>query len=99
VRADLRLYAARLVDVPAVRAKGLLVLVHELPENAGLEITAVNFADAPVDETVPIRGAAPSSKATDVLDPKAPKTDIDAAGSLRLQLDAYEAKALVTRGP
>ena len=35
VRADLHLYAARLVDVPSVQAKGLLVLVHELPENAG----------------------------------------------------------------
>jgi trehalose synthase len=95
-RADLRLYAARLADVPAVQAKGLLVLVHELPENAGLEITAINFADTPVDETVSIRGAAPSSKATDVLDPRAPKVDIDAAANLRLQLDAYAAKALVT---
>jgi trehalose synthase len=97
VRAELRLYAARLVDVPAVRAKGLLVLVHELPENAGLEITAINFSDTPVDETVPIRGAAPSSQANDVLDPSAPKLDIDAAGNLGLRLDAYEAKALVTR--
>src|SRR2546430_1036224 len=42
-RADLRLYAARLVDIPAVQSKGLFVLVHELPEHSGLEVTAINF--------------------------------------------------------
>src|SRR2546429_252466 len=36
VRADLRLYAARVLDVPSVRAQGLLVLVHELPQDAGI---------------------------------------------------------------
>jgi hypothetical protein len=97
VRAELRLYAARLVDIPAVQAKGLLVLVHELPENAGLEITAINFADTPVEENVSIRGVASPSKATDAIDAKAPMVDIDAAGKLRLRLAAYEAKALLIR--
>jgi len=70
VRADLHLYAARLADVPGVQAKGLLVLVHELPESSGLEITAINFGDRAVNEAVPIRGAAPGAKAIDVLDPQ-----------------------------
>jgi trehalose synthase len=98
VRADLHLFTARLADIPTVQAKSLLVLVHELPENAGLEITAINFAGRPVDETVFIRGAAPDSKAIDVLDPKAPILDIGADGSLRLNLKAYEGKALQIRG-
>ncbi len=42
-RAEMRLYAARLVDIPSVRSRGLFVLVHQLPENGGLEVTAINF--------------------------------------------------------
>jgi trehalose synthase len=98
VRADLHLYTARLADIPSVQAKGLLILVHELPENSGLEITAINFADRPVDEAVLIRGAAPDSKAIDVLDPNAPKLDIGTNGSLRFNLKAYEGKALRIKG-
>jgi trehalose synthase len=98
VRADLHLYAARLADVPGVQAKGLLVLVHELPENSGLEITAINFGDRAVDESVLIRGATPDSKAIDVLDPEAPPLAVGADGSLRLHLNPFEGKALRVKG-
>ena len=94
VRADLKLYAAKLADIPAVKSKGLLVLVHELPDNAGLEITAINFAPAPLEETITVANAVAESKAIDVLDPKAPALDVGAAGTLGLKLDAYEGKAL-----
>jgi len=87
-----------LADVPGVQAKGLLVLVHELPENSGLEITAINFGDRAVNEAVPIRGAAPGAKAIDVLDPQAPMSDIGADGSLRLHLNAFEGKAWRIKG-
>jgi trehalose synthase len=98
VRADLHLYAARLTDVPSVQAKGLLVLVHELPENTGLEITAINFGDRTVDESVLIRGATSGSKAIDVLDPHTPMLDVGADGSLRLHLNAFEGKAWRVKG-
>jgi trehalose synthase len=98
VRADLHLYAARLTDVPAVQAKGLLVLVHELPQSSGLEITAINFGDRPVDEAVLIRGATPDSKAIDVLEPQAPALDVGADGKLRLHLNPFEGKALRIKG-
>ena len=93
-RADMRLYAARVVDVPAVEAKGLLVLVHELPQTRALEVTAINFANAPVDEAVVIQGASVNALAVDVLDPKAPSLEIGANSSVRLRLKAFEAKAL-----
>ena len=94
VRSDLHLYAGRLLDTPAVRAKGLLVLVHQLPDTADLEVTAINFGSTPINETVVIRDAPQNSKVTDALDPKAPESAIDADGTLRLSLGAYEGKAL-----
>jgi len=96
-RADLHLQAARLTDVPAVLAKGLFVLVHELPDSAGLEITAINFGDRAVEESVAIRGAAAGSKAIDVLDPRAPTLDLGPDGRLQLRLNAFEGKAFTTR--
>jgi trehalose synthase len=98
VRADLRLYAGRLVDLPAVQAKGLLVLVHQLPESPDLEVTAINFGPTPVSEPVVIHDAAPGSMATDVLDQKAPASAVSAAGSLQLQLGAFEGKAFRIKG-
>jgi hypothetical protein len=94
VRADLRLYEARLVDLPKVNSKGLFVLVHELPQNAGLEITVINFANAPAEDTVTIKGVADNAKATDVLDPKSAPLDIGATGTLRLKLQPFEYRAL-----
>jgi trehalose synthase len=93
-RSDSKLFAARQIDMPAVQAKGLLVLVHELPEAAGLEVTAINFGREPVDETVIIRSAAPGSKAIDVLNPAAAASEVNADASVRFRLDALEGKAL-----
>ena len=96
-RARLRLYAARLVDVPSVQARSLLVLVHELPDAAGTEVTAINFGNAAVDETVAIRGAPAAAQAVDAMDPRAPAVGLSADGKLHLHLDAFEAKALQLR--
>jgi len=82
----------QLTDVPAVQAKGLLVLVHKLPESPDLQVTAINFGPAPVDETVAIAGAPQNSSGADVLDPKSPALAISAAGGLRLSLKGYEGK-------
>lgn len=96
-RTELKLYAARLTDMPAVKAKGLLVLVHELPENGGLEVTAINFANEPANETVAIRGATAEREAIDVLDSKAPSLKVGAGGNLQLKLEPYAHKALLIR--
>jgi hypothetical protein len=93
-RADMRLHAGRLTEIPQVQTKGLLVLVHELPDNGGREITALNFGSTPIEETVAIKDLMPDAKAVDALDPKARALDIGAGGTLRLQLQGYEGKAL-----
>jgi trehalose synthase len=94
VRAELKLYAAHLADVPQVKSPGLLVLVHELPDNGGLEVTAINFGNQAVDEAVAIHGASAGSKALDVLEPHAPALEVAAGGSLRLHLEPYAGKVL-----
>jgi trehalose synthase len=98
VRAELRLYAARVVDVPTVQSKGLFVLVHELPDNGGLEVTAINFGASPIDEAVPVRGAQVGATAAAVLDPKTTSLPIVTGGNLRLKLNAYECRALRITG-
>jgi trehalose synthase len=46
----------RLVTVPRVHARGLVLLVHELPARQGksgrLQLTVLNFGRAPVEETI-----------------------------------------------
>lgn len=97
VRADLQLYAGELVDVPTVKAPGLLVLVHRLPDNPALEVTAINFGATPVDETVSIAGAPAKARTTDALQPAEAAVDLDSSGGLRLRLQGFEGKALLIR--
>jgi trehalose synthase len=94
VRSELRLYAGEVVDAPAVRAKGLFVLVNRLPDSGDLEVTAINFGDSPIDESVAIKGAAPTMKVSELLEPEAPRLAIDAAGRLRVSLKGYGWQAL-----
>jgi hypothetical protein len=69
-------------------------LVNRLPDSGDLEVTAINFGDSPIDETVAIKGAAPTMKVSDVLEPEAPRLAVDAAGHLRVSLKGYGWQAL-----
>ncbi len=58
VRQAYRIYAARQIDVPDVQSPGLLVMVHELPDGLGTQITALNFGATSVDgDRAPVRRA------------------------------------------
>jgi len=67
VRARYRINESEQIELPAVQARGLVVLVHRLPAGAGIQVTAVNFARAPVRETVTIKTAPPDGAVTDLL--------------------------------
>jgi trehalose synthase len=97
-RADMRLYAARLVDIPNVRSRGLFVLVHELPENGGLEVTAINFGATPVTEAVAIPNTPANARVIDVLDAKSPPPTLGAGGQLPVQLPGYSGVAFKITG-
>lgn len=97
VRKALKLFAARQLDVPEVKAKGLLAMVHELPDGGGIEITALNFGGEAVDEVITVPQAKPGASAVDALNAKAVAVEVSAGGGVRVQLKAYEGKALVIK--
>ena len=94
LRSQLRLYAGEVVDVPAVRAKGLFVMVNRLPDSSDLEVTLINFGDSAIDETVAIKGAVPAMRVSNLLESATPVSAVDAAGGLRVSLKGYEWRAL-----
>src|SRR5262249_49932783 len=98
VRSDLRLYAGRLVDAPAVQAKGLFVLVHKLPDTSHLEVTAINFGGTPGEETGVVPGATQGSTVTRGLDARGSQLRVGAGGTLQVTLGAYEGKAFRVKG-
>lgn len=70
VREEYRLFESEQVDVPAVKAAGLVVLVHRLPANKGIEITALNFGKTPVTESVAIDASTDGATVTNLLEEK-----------------------------
>jgi trehalose synthase len=96
VRQQYRIYESELVDVPKPKAKGLLVMVHRLPENGGVEVTALNFGQTPVSEVVEVKAAKVGSTVSDLLTGKV-ETAVNKAGQLKIQLGANESKALLLK--
>ena len=66
VRERYRIYQARQVAVPEVQSRGLLVMVHELPDGFGTQVTALNFGGRPLVEQVAITGAHHGSRVLDM---------------------------------
>ena len=88
-----RIYAARQIDVPDCEAPGLLVMVHELPDGLGTQITALNFGADPVDEIVRLAGVA-GGQAIEMLG-GANEGTVDTGGGLHVRLDGYQGKSLL----
>ena len=55
VRQSYGIAASRQVAIPDVTAPGLLVMVHELPDARGTQITALNFSATPITEAIFLR--------------------------------------------
>jgi len=91
VRQAYQLYAARQIDVPDTASPGLLVMVHELPEGMGVQVTAINFGAAPVDEVVRVKHV-PPGQVIDMFTEEA-EGEPDADGSLCIRLDGYSGKS------
>ena len=96
VRAGYRINESEQVDVPAVKARGLVVMVHRLPAGKETQVTALNFGRTVVRETVAIKTAPPGGAVKDLLEDKA-LGRLDAAGGLELALDPHQGQVLLIK--
>jgi trehalose synthase len=96
VRAEYRINEGEQVDVPAVKARGLVVLVHRLPVGKGTQVTAINFGRTAVREAVTIKTAPPGGSVTDLLAEKSLGT-LGAGGWLQLALGPHEGQVLLIK--
>lgn len=94
IRTEYRLNEAVQLDVPAVRAPGILVLLHQLPADRGLEITALNFGSTRVTESVPIAPGAPGAEVIDLLTDR-PAGRLSPERKLSLSLGPHEGAVLL----
>jgi len=96
VRAEYRINESEQIDVPAVKARGLLLMVHRLTAGKGIQITAINFGRTPVRETVTVKTAPPAGSVRDLLADKALGT-LGPGGQLPLALGPHEGLVLLIR--
>ena len=77
---------------------GLLVMVHELPDGRGIQVTALNFGR---DAALTRRSSLPNVKPGPVVDMinETNEGDLSDAGELRIRLEGYEGKSLRIVGP
>jgi trehalose synthase len=96
VRAEYRINESEQIDVPAVTAKGLVVMVHRLPAGKGIQVTAVNFGRTQVRETVAIETAPPGGAVRDLLEGKTLGT-LAAGRRLGLALGPHQGQVLLVK--
>lgn len=95
VRKLYRINEAELIDVPKVKNKGLLVLVHKLPGGNDIEVTAINFGKTPVSETILLENKK-KSNVTELLGNKN-EGYVSKTGEFLLNLNEREGKVLLIK--
>lgn len=92
VRQAYGIAASRQVAIPDVEAPGLLVMIHELPDARGTQITALNFGATAIAETLSL----PNVQAGPIVDMIREKVlgDLTDTGDLALSLEPYEGVSL-----
>jgi len=93
-RAEHHLFESERIDVPEPKSSSVVLLVHKLPGQRGIEVTALNFGRTAVTESFVVRGAPPGARATDILDPR---QSLPAGPRLTLTLGPLEGRAIVVR--
>lgn len=93
VRKACRIYAAHQVQVLGGQHAGLLVMVHALPDDLGLQATALNFGPVPIEEQVRLQGVT-GGRLVNMLT-QAIEGSVDDAGQATIRLDGYEGKSLL----
>lgn len=95
VRQQYRIYASRQLPIPDVEDKSLLLMLHELPDNMGIQVTALNFGAKPVTETIVLSDLADQT-VTNMLN-NADLGSVGANGDLTINLAGYEGQSLLIK--
>lgn len=93
VRSKYKIQLSEQIAVPDVKNKGLVLMVHRLPDNMGIEVTALNFGRSPVKETVEIPEIA-GKEALSLLDGKK-DGKADGKGAFEFNIPQLEGKAIL----
>src|SRR6266850_694158 len=96
VRAQYRINESEQVALPAVQARGLVVMVHRLPGGAGTQVTAVNFGRTAVREAVTLETAPPGAAVRDLLAEKT-RGKLGPGKQLPLALGPHEGQVLLIK--
>lgn len=92
VRRAYDIAASKQILIPDVQHPGLLLMVHELPAGKGTQITALNFSDEPIVETLHLPGIA-AGPVVDIINERV-EGDLTEDGEFTITLDPYEGLAL-----
>ncbi|WP_182086192.1 maltose alpha-D-glucosyltransferase [Aureimonas sp. ME7] len=92
VREAYAIAASRQVLIPDVTTPGLLLMVHELPDGRGTQVTALNFGREPVDEVVILPNVRPGPVVDMIAETV--EGDLTENGELRIVLDPWEGLSL-----
>ncbi len=92
VRQSYGIYASQQTMIPDVASPGLLVMVHELPDGRGTQVTALNFGPTPIEETVVLPKIQPGP-VVDMIN-ETVEGDLSESGELTIRLEGYEGLSL-----
>lgn len=92
VRRAYDIAASKQILIPDVEHPGLLLMVHELPAGKGTQITALNFSNEPIVETLHLPGIT-AGPVVDIINERV-EGDLTEEGEFTITLDPYEGLAL-----
>ena len=91
-RKDYLIESATLLSVPKVKNPSLIVLIHRLSKSDLLQISAINFSNVAIEETIKIDGIK-NSTAVNIITRELEEKEIS-SGSIILKLGALEGKSI-----
>jgi len=84
--------ASRQISIPDTVAPGLLIMVHELPDLRGTQVTALNFGATAISEVVILQNVRPGPVVDMIAE--SVEGDLTEDGALTINLDPYEGLSL-----
>ena len=92
VREAYGIAASRQVSIPDTTAPGLLIMVHELPDLRGTQVTALNFSSSAISEVVILQNVRPGPVVDMIAE--SIEGDLTEDGALTINLEPYEGLSL-----